>query len=287
MSPLLVLAALHQAPLSAAETARAYVAALSRLDLRAAAPYVDGGVLSEPARRLTDLVRQAAPKTLFFTLLDLKVDAGPQAATATIRLKGPAAQEETETFRLVLKEARWKVVPDAPDLATPKLVGGLTFGFVQPTVFLAILAPIEAQKAKAEARTADLQAMKALAIALLMWSADHDDLLPATTIDPALALKGYVKDKALFERFRLKDGVRWRMNPALAGKSLTSLDAPERTVMLYEEIGGKPAPREDGRQLVFLADGSVRFAAPEFAKTLLWTLPKPTPRKMVRKKPKG
>ncbi len=262
MSPLLALILLPQ---NATETAQTYVQSLTKGDFEKAATLVEGGVYSDPAKRLSAYFRIAGKPLLTFKSLTL--DESADAATAQVTLLA-MHKEEVSTLSLARRAAGWRVVPQAPDYQNPRLLTALTLGFVQPMVFLAIVTPIEMQKARAE----DLQGMKRLATTLLVWAAEHDDKFPKANVDLAAVLRPYAKDKTLLDRLKLKDGKRWRFNPALAGRPGFDLDAPNRVVMLYEESEGKPTPRRDGTYLIATADGAVRYATPEKFKTLRWAV---------------
>ncbi|HVT14301.1 MAG TPA: hypothetical protein VHE55_18705 [Fimbriimonadaceae bacterium] len=118
----------------------------------------------------------------------------------------------------------------------------------------------EAQTARQteNSRTAALSNMKQLALGMIMYSSDYDDVVPyVQDSKSALAVTmPYLKNGQLTKS--LNPGSRILMNMAIAGVEMTAIEAPAETVLYYDE---KPWP--DGSRLVAFMDGHVKFVEPE------------------------
>lgn len=118
-------------------------------------------------------------------------------------------------------------------------------------------------QAKASAKeTATLSNLKQLALGFVMYAGDHDDVLPYvhSTASAFRQIQPYTKNEEIQATLN-PNGGRVLFNMALAGVSMTSLESPTETVLLYEDT-----PWPDGKRTVAFADGHAkRLDASEWA----------------------
>ncbi len=119
----------------------------------------------------------------------------------------------------------------------------------------------------ASKRVEALGAIKQLDTSVLMYTADYDEYLPPMTKDQEFhdVLYPYAKNESLFTESAT--GRPWGRNIALSGKSLTGIESPSETILLY----GRSVDAK-GLRCVAYADGHVKnldekMAAAIFAKS--------------------
>lgn len=117
-------------------------------------------------------------------------------------------------------------------------------------------AQIERQTASAQ--TTALSNMKQLALGMIMYTGDYDDVMPyVQDSKSAFAVtQPYLKNSQL--QNSLNPGSRILMNMSIAGVEVTLVEAPADTVLYYDE---KAWP--DGRHLVAFLDGHVKYVDPD------------------------
>lgn len=109
------------------------------------------------------------------------------------------------------------------------------------------------------ARTATLSNAKQIALGLLMYCSDYDDVLPWpqssksawSVIDP------YLKNRELYKTLN-PDGGEFRFNMCLGGVNAVDIEQPADTPLIYES---KPWP--DGKRIVAYTDGHAKVVSPE------------------------
>ena len=97
--------------------------------------------------------------------------------------------------------------------------------------------------------------MKQVALSIMIYSQDYDDLFPATasTADAQEVTYPYLKNVELWKTYNPAGG-RVLFNNKIAGASTNAIPLPAETVMLYEE-----KVWADGRRAVAFTDGHVKF----------------------------
>ena len=122
-------------------------------------------------------------------------------------------------------------------------------------VFAAILLPVFGRAREKAQETASLSNVKQLGMAVLMYAADHEEILPeANSWKEAIA--EYVGDnKAIFTCPVTGQG--YIFNKVLSGVDLKDIDNPQQTPMLWEAPldAGQPVGPHMGRFVVCYADG--------------------------------
>lgn len=132
----------------------------------------------------------------------------------------------------------------------------------------AILMPVFAQAKGAAKQTATLSNSKQLALGMMMYASDCDDVMPWAQGIKAVkfATRPYLKNDDLWKSLNPAGG-EFRFNMSLGGVSLTDVEDPSETILYYEE---KAWP--DGRRAVAFADGHAKFVGEEEWKRLQPTL---------------
>lgn len=108
-------------------------------------------------------------------------------------------------------------------------------------------------------QTAGLSNAKQLALGMIMYASDFDDVFPwpQSTSKAQEVIAPYLKNDRLWETGN-PESSRFLFNMNLGGVSIVDIDSPAETPMLYES---KPWP--DGRRIVAFADGSARIVQAE------------------------
>lgn len=152
----------------------------------------------------------------------------------------------SDSLRLVLirKDAIMEIAPRA-DLTRARLME---------------LASPEAQSERqsASSKTTALSNMKQLALGMIMYTSDYDDVMPyVQDSKSAFAVtQPYLKNSQL--QNSLNPGSRILMNMSISGVEVTLVESPAETVLYYDE---KAWP--DGRHLVAFLDGHVTYVDPD------------------------
>ncbi|MEQ1934232.1 MAG: hypothetical protein ABL962_10210 [Fimbriimonadaceae bacterium] len=122
---------------------------------------------------------------------------------------------------------------------------------------------IIAQKAKPVVKTFDeiqrtkaLKNVKSCAIAIAIYQADHDDVIPYVTTSAGLerVVHPYIKNKDVWKTLNPKGTGRFQFNLSLAGVMATAIADPAITPLLYD---GTAYP--DGKFLSAYADIHAKY----------------------------
>ena len=128
-------------------------------------------------------------------------------------------------------------------------------------VLAATLFPVFA-RAREKARQASCNSnVKQLALGMLMFAQDHNDRLPSA-LTWRRDITPYVGNERLFLCASDDSGqaCSYAMNYALSQKDLSTIEAPEQQVMLYEaDTAGAPAKRHNDGLVIGFADGRVKW----------------------------
>lgn len=161
-------------------------------------------------------------------------------------------------------------------------------GIVVSGMFL-LVAPIAAglllpALAKAKSKAQHISCMnntKQLALGLLLYANDEEDLLPAADrwCD---AIRPYAPAETVFRCPAASDGERshYAFNARLAGVKLSEIREPMRTVLVFEGSGGwnasggpdsaRPQSRHAQRNVVAFADGHCEVLGADRLRDLVW-----------------
>jgi len=113
--------------------------------------------------------------------------------------------------------------------------------------------------------------IKQLALATMMFNADHDDVFSFKAKDWPNSVMPYIKNKEIFTCPLDKPGtVSYSINTDLLGKHAAVVERPAQTVMIYEGKNRKLLFRHDGKAVVAFADGHARLISKDEAKNLVW-----------------
>lgn len=102
-----------------------------------------------------------------------------------------------------------------------------------------------------------LSNIKQVSLALIMYSADYDDVVPyvQSTKGAFEVLDPYSKNREITKSLN-PSGAKILLNMAIAGANMASIEKPAETVMFYED---KPWP--DGTRMVSFCDGHAKSVA--------------------------
>lgn len=127
---------------------------------------------------------------------------------------------------------------------------------------------------EAAQRTQSLSHLKQIALGLVLYASDYDDVFPYAQSTTAVkwVTYPYIKNESIWTNPN-PDGAEYRFNIAIGGVHLPAIESPSQTVLVYES---RPWP--DGRRGVAFTDGSARLVAAdqwqELEKTLMLKLPR-------------
>lgn len=119
--------------------------------------------------------------------------------------------------------------------------------------------------------------VKQLGMYMLQLSMDNEETYAFTAANFQEMLQPYVKSASLFQAPTLDEdkAFAYKINPAIAGKSMASFDDPAHTVGIYEAgPDGQPLFRFGGKAVVGFMDGHVALVGPEEVQAAVWK-PKP------------
>lgn len=109
----------------------------------------------------------------------------------------------------------------------------------------------------ADDATRGLSNVKQIAVGLMMYVTDYDDVFPYAQSTKAVqyVTYPYIKNFDVWKTHNPK-GSQFNFNMAIAGVSATAIPDPAETVMVYES-----APRPDGRRAVAFADSHAKLVS--------------------------
>jgi len=250
-------------------TVRSFVEAVGAADMKRAAACVQIRQVNESA--IAEMGRQFKTESMTATLTDLKSAIDGDHATVTARAivkHGKPEQSDTipTTVKLAQVDGRWLIVPDkdlALKQAGPDLVNLTALMLADPEVLM---------KARDRARAVScISNVKQICLGLLMLCQDYDEKFK---LKPDALRKGvapYIKNASVFMCPSDTSGTTsYSFNANLAGASLAKIDAPVKTVLVYEGHAKKLDFRHDGKAVVGFVDGHVVLVGSEEAKKLRW-----------------
>jgi len=248
-------------------TIRSFVAAFTKPDFKLAARHVKDLKLSGEAAAWEAMLKQSK-----LAVEVLEVTTGPSsrnALVATCKLRMAAAARdpatETSTIGLQLVDKTWLIVPSKDPQNNDVLQS-----FV---VMLSSPNDVFANAKKAAQRTACLSNLKQIAVAAQLFLGDNDDVYRCNGKNVFKMLDRYLKNPniQICPTQRDKEGASYTFNEALAGKSMTAVTDPAKTVMFYEGSGGKLAfDRHNGSACVAFCDGHAKVIKKGEEKSLRW-----------------
>ena len=269
---------------------RAFVTALVAKDADTVAACVQG---AQSGADLKSLLQTDFGPTSRVTSADIKdvvaeVDGDKAKVTVEVTLVAPSTLDRegtrvtlsvVELFQVQKQNAQWHIVPDAQIL---KQLNDLTV--VGPRYDLRPLATMAAligspaaalrsmNAAQESARaTACMSNEKQIALGVLMYVQDFDEIFPRKKAPYNELIFPYVKNKAIFEcPSDAKGTISYVINPNLQGTRLAQMASPAETVLLYEGSNMKFAYKHRGKTAVAFADGHVKMLTPEQAAKVFW-----------------
>lgn len=162
--------------------------------------------------------------------------------------------------------------PDTDIKAVMKILDDAKIPYDAPVIPLdqdeavttAILAPVFSQAKESAKRTATLSNAKQLALGMLMYQTDYDDIAPYAQSTAAVkyVTEPYLKNNDLWKS-QNPNGGEFLFNMALAGVEQTEIPEPAETPMFFEKNAWP-----DGKRVVAFADGHAKVLTAEEWKSL-------------------
>lgn len=123
----------------------------------------------------------------------------------------------------------------------------------------AILYPVFAQAKSSAKKTSTISNAKQLALGMLMYSTDWDDVMPWPQGSKALkfVIRPYTKNDDLWKSMNPAGG-EFKFNMSLGGVSFADIPSPAETPMFFE-----PNTWPDGSRVVAFTDGHVKAVKPD------------------------
>ncbi|RYG22336.1 nuclear transport factor 2 family protein [bacterium] len=172
---------------------------------------------------------------------------------AEIEANGQRMPKRRETVRLKRVGEDWQILPsdpNEPDQLQSQIIGSLAYMATNSDVF--------AQAKKAAKRTVCLSNVKQLALSTMLYSMDHNDILPKASAWKK-AIAPYAKSERLFYCPEDTSGaVSYFLDSRVGGRSLTSIAFPAETAMVVEGTPKKTAFRHGGRASLGFTDGHAK-----------------------------
>jgi len=138
-------------------------------------------------------------------------------------------------------------------------------------VMAAILLPVFATARETAQMEACMTNMRQLSRAIKMYTADHDGKLPVFGLQSLIG--AYVQPGAEVLRCPADDSpqsISYAFNLSFAGRVLRQIEAPERTVLLYEGDDDDLFMRHKEGLNIACADGQVRWIGEESVEEYFW-----------------
>lgn len=123
----------------------------------------------------------------------------------------------------------------------------------------AILAPVFTQANKASKQTQTLSNAKQLALGMMMYQADYDDLTPyaQSTAAVKFVTEPYLKNSDLWKSLN-PNGGEFLFNMSLGGVDINDIPSPAETPLYFEKNAWP-----DGKRVVAFADGHAKVLSAE------------------------
>ena len=116
----------------------------------------------------------------------------------------------------------------------------------------AVLMPVFSQAKQAATQTVSLSNSKQIALSLIMYCGDYDDVMPYAQSTGAVVKATYPYAKNL-DIWWTSDGRRFLFNMSLSGVSMTSIENPAETILVYAD-----KPNANGNREVAFTDGHAK-----------------------------
>ena len=251
--------------LSPEATVNAFVEAWNARQFSKAATMVVGG---KPSMSFAGL-EVVSPVGTKIELSSLKVTVIGSKATANYKVKFHApnrpAIERSEKLELTKAGEDWLIVPSTKEGSRNEILGSMAM------LTMTDLTQVFQNAKKAAKKTVCLSNIKQLAMAVLMYLTDHNDVYGFNSSKLKATFFPYTKnDKLWLCPDGSKTAAAYSFNANLLNKSVTVIKDPANTVMLYEGSKGLLDFRHGGYAAVAFADGHAKMINAEAAMKLRW-----------------
>lgn len=251
--------------LSPEATINAFVEAWNARQFSKAADMVVGG---KPNMSFTSL-EVVSPVGTTIQISDLKVIVNGSKATANYRVKFQTPTrppfERSDRLELTKTGEDWLIIPSTQQGSLNEILGSMAMLTTMD------LSKVFQNAKKAAKKTVCLSNIKQLAIAVLMYLTDHNDVFTMNPAKLKATLIPYTKnDRLWFCPDGSRTVVSYSLNPSLLKKSVLQIKDPANTVLLYEGSKGRLDFRHAGYAAVAFADGHAKMINAEAAMKLRW-----------------
>jgi len=273
-------------------TVLSMLAAYANHDVSGLAKCVDGAITSGfPQELLTGELPLTAAKGKDF-LIEVNGDSAKVAVEYEATIGSNALSSSTIAFvdMMNLKKVgtNWLIVPGKLDIET---AGTLPLVTRPLSLIAAVIGPDPGYRnaillaQKRAIATSCLRNSKQVALGMLMYVQDYDEVFPRTAAGYQSLITPYVAKAEIFQcGLDAKGTISYSMNVNLQNRSLADVASPASTVLLYEGHNGVVEYRHEGRAAIACADGQVKLMTESEVKALTWKLPPPKPKKVPAKK---
>ncbi|AIE84605.1 hypothetical protein OP10G_1237 [Fimbriimonas ginsengisoli Gsoil 348] len=258
--PLLSLTALSHGQTTPERSLAGFVEAWNRKDLPAAARFIYGADPKADFSAFNKLTASQPWPILHVSNVKATVNRGTASLTYSVKVEipgGPPAQNEVATARIF--EGKWLLIPLQATGKPSKFLPGVAFMVAHP-----------GHRVGSDSTSALIE-VKQLALGALLLANDSNSVFALSDANATSKLRPYLKNPALWTAPGDPKGTQsFHLNPAVAGKSMSSIPIPARTVLLYDGKNGQLRFRWNGRAAVAFVDGHAKLVTREEAARLRW-----------------
>lgn len=237
---------------------QSFVDALNRHDFDAASKYVQGGSVPPFLRDFIASTKQFP--SLSVSNVSATLVGGRALVTFYLTETTPIGLPKFDDYLVLVRSGETWLI-DNP--VKPGGLGEMAYFMSNPPLFI--------QAHEAAQATKCLTNVKAIALALIMFESDNDDMLTVTVANWQKKIAPYLKTEEVLTCPEDEKGASsYSFNANLAGKSASSFDEPARTVLVYEGKNGRLNFRHNGKAAVAFLDGHAKLISRDEASALLW-----------------
>jgi prepilin-type processing-associated H-X9-DG protein len=249
-------------------TVKSFFAAIKKGDLVTAAKHLHEVTPSANLEALGKDIGAAAPNLVLEGIISTPTGEnrvllkGKLVAT----MQGSDRKEEQPAeVELIKVGEEWKIL-------VPKDASANSSNMMTSIIsFVASPDEVVAGAKKAAKKAACISNIKQMALAAIMYAADHDDILKLSNATLRAKLEPYTKNSSIFTCPLDEPGtLSYSLNGLVAGKSETAIEKPAETVLFYEGTNGALNYKHEGMAMVAFTDGHVKGFKKESAKMLVW-----------------
>jgi prepilin-type processing-associated H-X9-DG protein len=247
------------------QTVRAFLSALDKADVKAASRLVENAKATDKLTQFEEMFQKGKMR---FEVANMASTVTGNTAKVSFDLavhsNGRAKKTPRQTISLRRSNGGvWRIVP-------PDRVVGPGKGQEMAAFAGMIANPSGAFKQATETgkSTRCLNNMSQVALACILYAADHNDRLTLSSSDFKSKVSPYVRNPSVFTCEASRKP--YAFNDKLTGRKRSSIKNAARVVLAYEGARGVLDFRHEGKAAVAFVDGHCVFVTPKQAKLLVW-----------------